>query len=114
MIKHLLLPAFLLAMTTSAFAYTDDELMHALVGSWGDQENCPGAVLVFNLDGTFSSQSSPGAAERRGKFEVKDGKLAGTAEDGTEMPVVTLIYDGVGFTFKDDAGMTNQLFSCPP
>jgi hypothetical protein len=115
MFKYVVLPAALPALlATPALAYTDDELTSALVGTWGSEKDCPSALLVFNPDGTFVSQVSPGGPEQHGKYTIENGKLSGSTDEGTAMPLVEIVWDGKSMSFKDDAGRTNPLFSCPP
>ena len=112
MIRALVLPAILIAMTTSAFAYTDAELQSALVGTWGNVEGCAGPVLVFNADGTFSQRVSTDATEVKGTYQIKDGKLTGVIDGGSEMPEATLLYDGTTMNFVEGDNKT-PLYACP-
>jgi hypothetical protein len=106
------LPAlvFLLATAASAMAVTDTELRTKIVGSWGESAACVEGSLMFNADGTFISLNKDGTDELKGKYEIADGKLNGSAEDH-EMPEMTVSFDGETL-IMGSAGNTDKLARC--
>ncbi len=112
--KLLVLLGAALTVSLPALAATDDELKQALVGTWGDSEDCKDGILVFKADGTFSSGSATEPADvQTGTYTLIGGKLNGEA-GGNAMPEVTVTADNGKLTFNGSTPDEKQvLVPCP-
>jgi hypothetical protein len=104
----------MVVLAAPAFAASDDDLRKAIVGTWSDQADCNGAILVFNADGTFMQASADDHSKRSsGTYTIANGRLSGTA-DGEAMPDTPLSYDGTHLAFQNDDGSSDPMNPCPP
>lgn len=112
--KLLVLLGIATALSAPALASTDDELKQALIGTWGDSEDCKDGILVFNSDGTFTSGSASEPADvQKGTYTLIGGKLNGEA-GGTTMPEVTVTVESGKLTFNgSEPDQKQELVPCP-
>jgi len=114
MLRPLVLFTAVLALAAPALAASDDDLRKAIVGTWGDQADCGGSLLVFNADGTFVQVSGADHSQRaNGTYTIANGHLSGTA-DGQAMPDTALAYDGTHLAFQNEDGSSDAMNPCPP
>jgi hypothetical protein len=109
-----LTPIFILALTLPALAATDDELRRQLIGNWAETPQCTGNAVTFNDDGTFVSRDAgteDPADDRRGTYQVAQGKLTGEA-DGLPMPEVTIRIEGDRLFFDGQGGSSESAVRC--
>jgi hypothetical protein len=83
----------LIAVATAchAFAAEDDDLSRRIVGAWGETPGCADGMLAFAADGTFS-YADPGGYTLSGTWNIEDGILHGTWDDGTPQPDATVAF----------------------
>lgn len=110
--RSILISTLMAAAALPAFAATDDELRAAIVGAWGNTEECNASILTFREDGRFQLRDvSIGVEEPIGNYTITNGRMYGQTGDNV-MPEVTLILDGGILYFGNADGSRDRLYPC--
>jgi hypothetical protein len=80
-----------LASAGQASVITDSLTRDRLVGAWADRGDCSNGGLTFKDDGTFTVTGDYADMDFTGTFDVRDGRLVGTAGNRV-MPVLPVFF----------------------